>query len=647
MNTTSKILIVEDQFVEANHLRLMLRKAGYTVQPVARSVSEAIGLISQERPDLVLLDIFLSGKETGIDLAKILKKEQIGFIYLSANSNEDILNEAKATHPFGFLIKPFREKDLLVTMEIAAYHQENGLESGLRKEAFFQQQLQKLQQFEGDYKSKMLKLVEALQPLIPYDLAVAVLKTPGNNLRELTGFLRSGYDRYEMIGIDEFQLATKLKTHELQSRLEQVRPEPTVALYVTSNFEEAARRSGMKEAIKIHYGMRSNLVLPVLQDAGASLFYFSFFSRQPDGFDQDHVDLCERLRYSLMAVVRDIMAAGNRPLISPEAGQGRTDMPAKQLTGIIGKSAPIMQVFDLLMQVASAETSVLVTGESGTGKESIADNIHRLSPRKDGPLIKVNCAALPSTLIESELFGHEKGAFTGATDRRIGKFEQAGNGTLFLDEIGEMPLDMQSRLLRVLQQKEIERVGGKNPIRINVRIVAATNRNLEKEVAEGRFRLDLYYRLNVFPIHLPPLRDRQEDIPLLANHFLKLYSKANQKEILPLKGAILQALQGYTWPGNIRELENVIERSVLVTKGREILDIDLPVVDRKTAIPEAIELDRTIEENEREHILRVLRKCNGRIRGPGGAAGILGVPPTTLASKIKKLGIKKDFFSGI
>ncbi|MET0463398.1 MAG: sigma 54-interacting response regulator [Chitinophagaceae bacterium] len=643
MDTPHKILIVEDQFVEANHLRLMLNKAGYEVQPVARSVREAIELISKERPALVLVDIFLSGKETGIDLARYLKKEQIGFIYLSANSNEDILNEAKATHPFGFLIKPFRERDLLVTMEIAAYHQEYGRESGLRKETFFQRQLLALKKSDGDHPTKMLKLVQALQPLIPYDLAVAVRKTARNDLNELTAFLRTGYDQYNVIGVEEFQLATKLKTHELRQRLEQVSPEANVTLYTNAAFEKATQSSGMKEAIKHHYGMRSNLVVPIWEATDGSVFYFSFFSRQPAGFDPDHVDLCERLRYSLLTIVQSMDNPSIEPVVASNAE--KDNVPVARLAGIVGTSAPIMQVFDLLMQVASAETSVLITGESGTGKESIADNIHRLSHRKNGPLVKVNCGALPSSLIESELFGHEKGAFTGATERRIGKFEQAGNGTIFLDEIGEMPLEMQSRLLRVLQQKEIERVGGKETIRINARVVAATNRNLEKEVAEGRFRLDLYYRLNVFPIHLPALRERQEDIPLLANHFLKLYAEQNQKKIVRLTGDALHSLQNYTWPGNIRELENVIERSVLTTKGTEISGIVLPSAINSIPATTQAEHDRTIEENEREHILRVLRKCNGRIRGSGGAAEILGVPPTTLASKIKKLGIKKDFFS--
>jgi transcriptional regulator with GAF, ATPase, and Fis domain len=264
--------------------------------------------------------------------------------------------------------------------------------------------------------------------------------------------------------------------------------------------------------------------------------------------------------------------------------------------------------------------------------------------RKTQPLIKVNCAALPTNLIESELFGHEKGAFTGAFEKRTGRFEQANNGTIFLDEIGDMPLETQVKLLRVLQQKEIERLGGKAPVKVDIRIIAATNRNLEKEVAEGRFRLDLYYRLNVFPIQMPSLSDRKEDIPLLVDHFLQYYGRKTGKKITGVSEKGLRALALYDWPGNIRELENVIERSVLLAKGTLIDQIILPTnsVAKVSGKSEEARL-KTIFENERDHIIAVLKKCNGRIRGSQGAAEILDIPPSTLGSKMKKLGIKRDF----
>lgn len=267
-----------------------------------------------------------------------------------------------------------------------------------------------------------------------------------------------------------------------------------------------------------------------------------------------------------------------------------------------------------------------------------------MSTRKDKPFVKVNCAALPATLIESELFGHEKGAFTGAHEKRIGKFEKADKGTIFLDEIGEMPIELQVKLLRVLQEKEIERIGGVETIKTDVRVIAATNKNLEKEVAEGRFRLDLYYRLNVFPILLPSLRDRTEDIPALAYHFMDHYNLKSAKKISGFSDDALKKMMAYDWPGNIREMENLIERSVLLAKGNiiEHLPLTIPQKARDESTTDAFRI-KTIQENERDYIMSVLKISNGRIWGAGGAAEILNIPPSTLKSKMKKLGIKKGY----
>ncbi|TDQ11529.1 sigma-54-dependent transcriptional regulator [Pedobacter metabolipauper] len=452
----TRILIVEDEFIEANNLQMILERNGYYVCTIANSVGLALEIIKNERPSLILLDIYLKGKQTGIDLAKILKDKNIGFVYLSANSNKDIFAAATRTEPYGFLVKPFRERDVLAALGIAHYLQE-------QKKAILNQEYQ-----------------------------------------------------------------------------------------VNKNSE------------------------------------------------QTHFD------------------------------------------GIIGKSSGLMTVLEHLRIVAPTETSVLITGESGTGKERIVECIHEHSPRKTKPLIKVNCAALPPTLIESELFGFERGAFSGAIERRIGKFEMAQGGTIFLDEIGELPLDLQCKLLRVLQEKEIERIGGNGAIKINVRFVAATNRNLEKEVAEGRFRIDLFYRLNVFPIHLPALRDRREDVPLLASHFLNQYSKLNHRSITTIAKRVMETLVNYSWPGNIRELEHLVERSVLLCKGDTIQEVNihnLPVVHN--ANKEEAQL-KTIRENEIDHIIAALKVCNGKISGPGGAAEILDLPYSTLTSRIKKYGIKKE-----
>jgi len=310
-------------------------------------------------------------------------------------------------------------------------------------------------------------------------------------------------------------------------------------------------------------------------------------------------------------------------------------------SGIIGSCDAMKRVFDLITQVAYSDSNVLIMGETGTGKELIAGAIHDNSSFNKKTMIRVNCAAIPANLIESELFGHEKGSFTGATDKRIGKFELAHNSTIFLDEIGELPLELQAKMLRVLQEREIERIGGNSSVKINVRIITATNRDLQTEVAEGRFRADLFYRLNVYPIVIPALRNRMEDLPLISNYFLSHHAKKTGKNITKFSHKAMQSMMAYHWPGNVRELGNIIERSVLYAKGDTIKEIHFPTIDVSPANEEDFKL-QSLHDVEREHILKVIKKCNGRISGPYGAAVILDIPSTTLISKMQKLGIKKS-----
>jgi len=322
----------------------------------------------------------------------------------------------------------------------------------------------------------------------------------------------------------------------------------------------------------------------------------------------------------------------------------KIDDRTKGLTEIIGSGTEMKKVIRLISVVAPSDTTVLLTGETGTGKELIARAIHNTSLRKEQPLISVNCAALPANLIESELFGHEKGSFTDAIERRTGKFEQADGGTIFLDEIGELPLELQVRLLRVLQEKEVERIGGKRTFKVNVRVIAATNRDLQKEMETGRFRSDLYFRLNVFPIQLPPLHKRKEDIPELVSHFMERHANRTGKKLrIPVH--VLRSLQAYSWPGNIRELENLIERSILNTEGDILTEVHLPINDivQKAEKTQRFSI-RTLAEMEKEYILEVVKYCNGKISGPHGAAVKLGIPSTTLISKMQKLGIRKEHF---
>jgi PAS domain S-box-containing protein len=306
---------------------------------------------------------------------------------------------------------------------------------------------------------------------------------------------------------------------------------------------------------------------------------------------------------------------------------------------IISRSDALKKVLRKVEQVASTEATVLILGETGTGKELFVRAIHNLSLRKDRPLVKVNCAALPPGLIESELFGHEKGAFTGALSRKIGRFELADGGTIFLDEIGDLPLDLQAKLLRVLQERAFERLGNPRPINVDVRVIAATNRDLKKAITAGNFREDLYYRLNVFPIALPPLRERTGDIPLLVRHFARRYGQKVGKVIDKIPQKVMTALQAYSWPGNVRELENIIERAVILSPG-SILQLDerLDLVRTIEAQPTT---SLTLKEVEQNHILKVLEETGWRIEGEQGAAARLGLNPSTLRSRIEKLNIQK------
>jgi len=329
-------------------------------------------------------------------------------------------------------------------------------------------------------------------------------------------------------------------------------------------------------------------------------------------------------------------------------GEIRTEMNFAQ---IIGNSASLRRVLKEVETVAPTDSTVLIYGETGTGKELIARAIHDLSPRSSKPFVKLNCAAIPTGLLESELFGHEKGAFTGAIAQRIGRFEVADGGTIFLDEIGEIPLELQTKLLRVLQEREFERLGSSRTLRTNARLIAATNRDLETMVSEQKFRSDLFFRLNVFPVHVPPLRERQGDIPLLVRHFTQQFSRRMNKIIETIPSATMDALSRYHWPGNIRELQNVIERAVIVSTGPalsvDVADLKFP----KGGHPEEVAVPRNsktngalhsvLEETERQQILQALKKSNWVVAGPNGAAALLGMNRSTLQVRIRKLGISR------
>jgi transcriptional regulator with GAF, ATPase, and Fis domain len=328
-------------------------------------------------------------------------------------------------------------------------------------------------------------------------------------------------------------------------------------------------------------------------------------------------------------------------------------MVAHDFGEIIGRSEALKRTLRQAEQVAPLDTTVLLSGETGTGKELLAHAIHNLSSRKGHTLVKVNCATLPAQLVESELFGHERGAFTGAHSKRVGRFEIANGGTIFLDEIGELPLDLQAKLLRVLQEGEFERLGSSHTVRVDVRVIAATNRNLEEAVHQGTFRSDLYYRLSIFPITIPPLRERREDIPMLVTHFVRQLGLKLGKQIESIPQETMDALLNYPWPGNVRELRNVIERAAIITQGPKLRLLDSLESGAIDQIPQpsvgaALQLEparvQTLDENQRSLIIQTLDNTYWRVEGPNGAAALLGIHPNTLRSRMKKLGIVKPRF---
>jgi formate hydrogenlyase transcriptional activator len=307
---------------------------------------------------------------------------------------------------------------------------------------------------------------------------------------------------------------------------------------------------------------------------------------------------------------------------------------------IISRSKDFQKILQQIQQVASTDATVLILGESGTGKELIARAVHNISNRSKRPLVKVNCATLPANLIESELFGHEKGAFTGAMDRKIGRFELADGGSIFLDEIGELPVELQAKLLRVLQEGEFERLGNPKTMKVNVRVIAATNRNLQQAIEKKEFREDLYYRLNVFPIVCPPLRDRKEDIPLLVKHFCKKHEGKIGRTITNIPTKVMDALMAYDWPGNIRELENIMERAMILSQNG-VLEYGEWIPVQKTSGTSKSSTGK-LNDVEKDHIIEVLNKTGWKVSGEKGAAKILGLNPTTLEARMKKLGIKRE-----
>ncbi|WP_052732744.1 sigma-54-dependent Fis family transcriptional regulator [Hymenobacter terrenus] len=491
------------------------------------------------------------------------------------------------------------------------------------------------------------ELAPAIDSLVPCDLLHLCLLPPHTTVpaadiavvKEAGGFRALSWAE-----VNDHQPTEALATScdELRALTNETR------LYVGDEVSAAIGLTGLLRYFHDAQGMRALLLVP-LRVAGRVAAGLLLGHRFSYGFSPTDVVRVEALAGQMALALGHRFAYAEIAALKEQLEEENSYLQDEIKTThnfeeIIGASPPLVDLFRQVGQVAGTDTTVCIGGETGTGKELIARAIHNLSPRRDRRLIKVNCAALPALLIESELFGHEKGSFTGAVERRIGKFELAHGSSIFLDEIGELPLELQAKLLRVLQEKEVERVGGKGPIACDVRIIAATNRDLEQEVRAGRFRQDLYFRLLVFPLLLPPLRERKEDIPALATHFLFQFTKKMGKPHKGISAAALREMMTYDWPGNIRELQHVLEQAVIVST-KPLLELARPLRPAASASVEHCPAFRrlSLNELERQHIVATLRHTNGRIRGAGGTAELLNIKATTLEARMKKLGISKRY----
>jgi formate hydrogenlyase transcriptional activator len=690
------LLIVDDDLSARQTLEALLTQEGYEVR-CATNGRMALMFAGEDPPELILLDIRLPDID-GFQVCRRLREgpqtENIPVIFLSGL--DEVVDKVKGLAAGGvdYLTKPYQGEELLARVEThlnlrrlqkQIEVQNVQLQQEITKSKRAEEALQRAHdELEERVKTRTADLARtneqlaaseaSLEERLKFERLLAEISAHFVNLPadridseiedaqlRICEFLN--LDRSSLGQVHEREPGALLLTHIYQTQGGTPAPErmnardffpwttqkfmggETLTITKMSDLPPEAGRD--RESYGL-YGTKSVVVVPLSVGGGPpfGVLTFAVMREERDwpetvvmGFKliaQVFANALARkqVEEQLHARLREI--EGLRQRLENENIYLREEIKLQYEHGeIVGRSEKMKKVLSQVEQVAGTDSTVLIQGETGTGKELLARAIHQLSSRKDRPLVTVNCASLPPTLIESELFGREKGAYTGALSRMVGRFEVADGATLFLDEIGELPQDVQSKLLRVLEEGRFERLGSTKTLQVNVRIIAATNRALARDVNEGKFRKDLYYRLNVFPIGIPPLRERPEDIPLLVWAFVRQFEKKMGKRVDAISRKSLEALQHNSWPGNVRELRNVIEHAMIVSSGRT-LTVTLP----KTGLPEVPET-RNLKDLERRHILDVLEKTGWRLSGEGGASEILGMKRSTLQSKIKKLGLKR------
>lgn len=639
MDEKLRILLLEDVPTDAELAERELRNAKISFSTTRVDTREAYLAELANRPDIILADYSLPGFD-GSEALVIARERcpDVPFVFVSGAIGEERAIESLKQGATDYVLKQ-RLSRLVPAVKRALRETEERVERKRAEEALRQSEERHRVLLEInnaiianlDRRSLFDAIAQALNKVLPFHRASLALHDPATDVIRVYALAGTAPPRGFGVPMgaafprEGSHLAEVLEKREYRIRRDL----------------ESESRVGLEDAL-LKDGIRSYICVPLVAK-GEAFGTLNIGSGEPEAYSEGDAEFLVEVAHQVALAIQNMWAYEEIGELKARLEQENVYLQEEIKTQhnfeeIVGESPAITKVLKAVETVAPTDATVLICSETGTGKELVARAVHHLSPRKGKPLVKINCATLPTNLIESELFGHERGAFTGALSRKIGRFELADGGTIFLDEIGDLPLDMQTKLLRVLQEGEFERVGGTRTIKVDVRVIAATNRDLEKAMQEERFRSDLYYRLNVFPISLPALRDRKEDIELLVKHFVKKCCTRIGKEIETIPQQGMDALVSYRWPGNIRELENVIERAVILSEGRNLqLDDCLPRPEATSGASPTV----TLDEVQRAHIIEVLQLTGGRVSGERGAARILGIKPTTLESRMKKLGIER------